>query len=57
MQNSVGQMVQLYKQELQWVHGSELIRRFRVRNNSPLERFYVSGCGTLSIDKRQMNVF
>ena len=39
-------MVQLYKQEIQWTRGKEYLHRFRVRENTPLERFYASCCGS-----------
>lgn len=39
-------MVQMYKQDIQWMQGCEYLQRIRLRLNAPLERFYTTCCGT-----------
>lgn len=39
-------MVQLYKNQFQWVCGSEHVERVRLRDDSPLERLCTTCCGT-----------
>ena len=39
-------MVQLYKNQFQWIKGSDKLRKVLLRDCSPLERVYASCCGT-----------
>lgn len=40
------QLVQLYKNQFQWIRGAENLRRARLSKCSPLERYFTSCCGT-----------